>query len=109
MAVRKDYIHVAAIMHREHEKLDSGVKCDPRTVLNIIGNKLASYFKDDSSKFDWRRFADACSTTVTRTKGLAALEGYERCTECFCNIDEETLEKYDGMCADCDRKFQLGE
>ncbi len=59
MANRKDYEAVAAILRREHQKLDDGVTCDPRTSLNIIGNKIASYFLADNANFSMEKFGNA--------------------------------------------------
>ena len=98
MANRKDYVALAAILRREHEKLVHGPIREPMLALTILTNKIMGYFQSDNPNFDWDRFARA-SRCDDDPKPLETDECY--CVECLRAVDQETFEWYDGHCSIC--------
>ena len=62
MMTRKHFQAIAAIIRREHEKLDQQPRYCARDMLNTIGNKIANVCEQENPNFDRERFAKACSS-----------------------------------------------
>lgn len=105
MATKKDYEAIARILRREHEKIITGVqqKREHELCLTILTNKIMGYFKNDSPKFDWDRFALASRVQNDDPLTLSPSACY--CVECNRNVDEETFEELDGLCELCNEQY----
>jgi len=101
MASKKDYEAIASILRREDQKIIEGIQQqrDPALILTILTNKIAGYFRRDSNKFDWDRFAEASRYNATPKPHISKC----CCTECHRDVDEDTFIELEGMCELCDQ------
>ena len=102
MATKKDYVAIAAILRREHEKIITGVQQerDHLLCLTILTNKIMGYFKNDNPNFDWDRFALASRALNSDDPQTHKPSGCF-CTDCYRRVDEQTFEELDGLCEVC--------